>query len=63
MQMALTAADMWAEGYKDRQKEDEGAEFLDERLPLWLDNVERSLGAVTGPFMFGAQPAFCDFEM
>tara|TARA_A100001015_G_C14496656_1_gene521350 strand:- start:92 stop:535 length:444 start_codon:yes stop_codon:yes gene_type:complete len=50
-------------GYKERQKADEGEEFLNERLQMWIDIVEKSMAKFNGKFAFGNKPSYCDFEM
>lgn len=63
LQMALNAADMWAEGYKMRQEEDMGQEFLDSRLPMWVPIISSSIDKTPAPFLFGAQLSYADFEL
>ena len=40
LQLALNAADIWAECYPARQSEDEGKEYTETRLPKWLSTLE-----------------------
>jgi glutathione S-transferase len=65
LQLALNAADIWSEAYKARREDDEGAAFIAERLPRWLDQLERFFSATSGggPFFFGTHPTYADFAL
>ena len=65
LQLALNAADIWQEAYKARREPDEGAEYLRERLGLWLANLAAFFAKTSGPgpFFFGPEPTFADFAV
>ena len=65
LQLALNAADIWEESYSARRGEDQGAEFCGERLQAWFSTLLGFKAATgsDGPYFFGAEPTYADFQL
>ena len=65
LQLALNAADIWEESYSARRGEDQGAEFSSNRLQAWFSTLLGFKAATgsDGPYFFGAEPTYADFQL
>ena len=66
LQLALNAADIWEESYSARRGEDQGAEFSSNRLQAWFSTLlgfKAATGGSDGPYFFGAEPTYADFQL
>jgi glutathione S-transferase len=64
-QLSADASDVWSEVFKHSKDEDKGAAFLaaDGRLAAWFVHFEKALGVTSGPFFFGENPTYADFNL
>jgi len=59
LQVSLNIADIWAECYRARKGSDRGKDYLTNRNPKWLSNLESS---ISGKYFFGDKVSFVDFQ-
>lgn len=64
-QLTCDGADLCSEILKHSKDEDKGAAFLAPggRLSVWFAHFEKSLGVSPGPFFFGEEPCYADFNL
>eukprot|EP00808_Paulinella_micropora_P031104 g20052.t1 len=62
-QASLDVADIWSESYKARSNKDKGKEFVEAgRLAKWLKHISAIVDASEGPYLFGKQATYADFQ-
>ena len=64
-QLSADASDVCSEIFKHSKDEDKGEAFLAPggRLAGWFAHFEKALGVTSGPFFFGENPTYADFNL